>query len=148
MGTEFNLNLAGSVIAISNNLLLSAIFLARIFRFKKTEYLLGIIFILSAVPLIFILIKSIELNRALLYYIQLILMLCFIVTELILDYLLKIEFRKDSNIVIPYIVLFYASTGGMIGVAGYGGKLWGIIAIFTFLIMVTLSLFMHFKTKS
>jgi len=143
-----SINLIGSVIANINNILLIAIFVARIYQYPKIEYWLGVLFILSIIPLILIFLKSFEFNRAGLYYVQLILMMSFIILELLLDYLLKIDFRQNRAFVIPYLTLFYASLGGMIGVASQSGKQWTIITVITFLLMTASSLFMHFKTDS
>lgn len=141
-----NINLLGSIIANLNNVFLVGIFLSRIYKYQSIEYWLGILFISSFIPLILMLVKAFEMNRPLLYFIQLILMISFILLELLLDYILKIDFRQNRNILIPYITLFYASFGGMIGIASQAGRSWTIITIITFLVMTFLSLFMHFKT--
>jgi hypothetical protein len=41
--------------------------------------------------------------------------------------------------VISYVVLFFAGTGGMLGVARYAGRGWSISAIILFLIMAVLT---------
>jgi hypothetical protein len=140
-----NINLLGSIIANLNNVFLIGIFLARIYKYQTIEYWLGLLFISSFIPLMLMLAKAFEMNRPLIYLIQLILMLSFICLELLLDYILKIDFRQNRNILIPYITLFYASFGGMIGIASQAGKPWSIITIITFFVMTFLSLFMHFK---
>ncbi len=38
-----------------------------------------------------------------------------------------------SGLVIPYIILFYAGTGGMIRVAGLAGRAWHNVAVSSFL---------------
>jgi hypothetical protein len=52
-----------------------------------------------------------------------------------LDYILKVDFRQNQRIVIPYVMLFFSGTGGMIGVASHAGKVWTIVTILSFLIM-------------
>ena len=146
--SKHSIDLLGSIIANVNNILLIGIFLARIYKYSKIEYWLGIIFILSIIPLTLMLLESFAFNREGLYYVQLILMMSFIVLELILDYLLKIDFRQNRSVLIPYVTLFYASFGGMIGIASHSGKQWTIITVITFLLMAAASLIMHFKTDS
>ncbi len=146
--TKHSIDLLGSIITNVNNILLISIFLTRIYKYPKTEYWLGLIFILSIIPLILMFYKSFEFNRERLYFVQLILMISFIVLEFLLDYLLKIEFRQTRAFLIPYLTLFYASFGGMIGVASQSGKHWTIITVITFLLMTATSLLMHFKTDS
>lgn len=142
------INLLGSVIANINNILLIFLFLARIYKYPKIEYWLGVIFMLSIVPLTYMLIKAIESKRAIIYFVQLSLMIGFIFVEFLLDYLLKLNFRQNQNYVIPFLILFYASLGGMIGIASHSGKQWTVITVITFLLMVTVSLIMHFKTNT
>ena len=111
-----NINLLGSIIANVNNLLLISIFIARIYHYHKIEHVLGIVFIVSILPLMWMFLKAIEMSRPFMYFLQLGLMISFIIAELILDYILKLEFRQNRSIVIPYVMLFYASFGGMIGI--------------------------------
>ncbi len=146
--SKHSIDLLGSIIANVNNILLIGIFLARIYKYSKIENWLGIIFILSIIPLTLMLLESFAFSREGLYYVQLILMMSFIVLELILDYLLKIDFRQNRSVLIPYVTLFYASFGGMIGIASHSGKQWTIITVITFLLMAAASLIMHFKTDS
>lgn len=141
-----SINLLGAVIANVNNLLLAVIFFARLYKLEKLEYWLGILFISTILPLIFMFIKSFGSDRAGIYYIQLLLMIAFIIAELLLDYIFKIDFRQNRNIVIPYITLFYASLGGMIGIASNAGKPWPLVTAVSFLFVTALSLFVHFRT--
>jgi len=144
--SEESIDLMGSIVANVNNLLLIGIFLLRIYKLNKVEYWLGILFILTLIPLTVMFINAFQTDRSILYFFQLILMMSFIIAELFLDYILKIEFRKNRAFVIPYVTLFYASLGGMIGIAGHGGSVWSMATIITFLLMTTFSLIMHHKT--
>jgi hypothetical protein len=49
-------------------------------------------------------------------------MLACLIVETILDHGLKIDFRHIRWMVISYVVLFFASTGGMLGVATNAGR--------------------------
>jgi hypothetical protein len=62
-------------------------------------------------------------------------MITYLVVELLLDYILKVDFRQNQGIVIPYITLFFSGTGGMIGVASHAGKVWTVVTVISFLIM-------------
>ena len=59
--------------------------------------------------------------------------------ELLLDYVLKIEFRQVTWTVISYVMLFFAATGGMLGVAANGGRVWMISAVILYLVMAVLA---------
>ena len=66
-------------------------------------------------------------------------MIVFIVVEFLLDWMPKYEFRNNLSIVIPYVMLFFGATGGMIGVASLAGKKWAVITTISFLIMAVLA---------
>jgi hypothetical protein len=44
-------------------------------------------------------------------------------------------------IVIPYVMLFFGATGGIIGVASLAGKRWTVVTTISFLIMFVLAFF-------
>ena len=59
--------------------------------------------------------------------------------EFLLDYALKIEFRQTRWMVISYVVLYFARTGGMLGVAANAGRGWTISAVILFLVTAVLA---------
>jgi len=122
------------------------IFLFRLWGNPRIEYWLGVLFLLTSVPIVFLILIAKELQRPPIYYIQLGLMLVFILVEFLLDYFLKVNFRNTRWMVIMYATLFFASTGGMIGIASLSGKAFSIIAIILFLIMTFLAFFQRVKT--
>ena len=83
--------------------------------------------------------KVLELGRPWLHFVQIGLMLAFLVAEALLDYILKIEFRHKRFMVIGYVVLFFAGTGGMLGVAALAGSGWILAAGVLFLVMAVLT---------
>ena len=66
-------------------------------------------------------------------------MIAFIIVEFLVDWFPKIEFRNNLLIVIPYVMLFFGATGGMIGVASLAGKKWAVVTVTSFLIMAVLA---------
>ena len=66
-------------------------------------------------------------------------MLAWLVLEALLDYILKVDFRNVRWMVISYVVLFFAGTGGLLGVASNAGRGWSASAIILFLIMAVLT---------
>lgn len=139
-------NLVGAIVANVSNFLLTSLFIARLYNKPRVEYWLGIIFIASIVPLAYLLVTAIGAKRPPLYFIQVGLMMTFVVVELMLDYVFKVEFRQTQWMVILYVTLFFAATGGMIGVASHAGKLWAMGTIISFLIMGSFSFAQHFIT--
>ncbi len=130
------------IILISSNLIL----IFRLLGFPKIEYWLGVLFILTFFPILYLLITANGFHRPAIYYVQLGIMLTFIVVEFFLDYLFKVNFRHTRWMVITYVTLFFAATGGMIGIASLSGKIYSIIAVLLFLIMTFFAFFQRIKT--
>jgi len=139
-------NYLGTIIGLTILVSSILIFIFRLLGFSKIEYWIGMVFILTFLPIIFLLFKANEFHRPMIYYIQLGLMLTFILVELFLDYIFKVDFRKTGWIVISYATLFFAATGGMIGLASLSGKPYSIISIILFFIMTFLAFFQRIKT--
>ncbi len=115
------------------------LFIFRLLGKPQYENWIGYFEFLLAIPMIFLLLKAPQLQRPALYYIQIGCMLAWLAVEALLDYVLKVEFRNVSWMVISYVVLFFAGTGGMLGVAANAGRRWSILAIILFLIMTVLA---------
>ena len=69
-----------------------------------------------------------------------ILSLCILVFIFRLAGFHKLVFRKVTWMLVPYLVLFFGGTGGMIGVASLAGRIWTLSAAILFLVMTVLSL--------
>ncbi len=132
-------NLIGAILANVNNLLLIALFLARIARRERLECWLGILFICSIFPLGYLFLSGFFQKRSFIYFLWLGLMIVFLILELFLDYILKIDFRHTQWMVIAYVTIFFGATGGMIGLASLAGRGWMLITVTTFLIMAALA---------
>lgn len=87
-----------------------------------------------AFPLAYLLLTAPSVGRPLLYYIQVGLMLLWILIEFILDYVMRYSFRDNLPMVIGYVTLYFAGLGGIIGVATAAGRSWTVGAIVLFLI--------------
>jgi hypothetical protein len=140
------LNLLGAYIAIIILFTSSLIFIFRLTNHQTAEYWTGIAFMITAIPIVYIIYASSTIERPTLYYIQLVLMIGFIIVELLLDYIFKVHFRHTKWMAISYVMFFFASTGGMIGVASLAGKSWSISAVILFLIMTALAFVQRAKT--
>jgi len=132
-------NLLGAVTAIA--FLVSAILVFAFRLLGKPQYghWIGYFEFLLAIPLVFLLVKAPQLGRPALYYIQIGCMLAWLVLEALLDYILKVDFRQVRWMVIGYVVLFFAGTGGLLGVATNAGRSWSFAAIVLFLVMAALT---------
>jgi len=142
--TGTDLNLLGAVTAMIEYALLCVVFAARMKGASQVEYWAGLAFIATALPLVYLLISATGKNG--LYYIQLSLMLLFILSELLLDYIFQINFREMHFVVIVYVTLFFAAMGGMIGVAAHAGKLWMYLSVVGFFSASALAIVQHIVT--
>lgn len=109
-------------------------FTARMMFDLRPGHWIGIPILLMVFPLGYLLIKAPESGRPTLYYIQIGLMIAWIVALFFLDYAYRVDWRDTQSIVIPFVVLYFAGTGGMIGVASLAGGGWTISAVVLFLI--------------
>ena len=132
-------NLLGAVTAIAFFVSAILVFVFRLLGKPQYGHWIGYFEFLLAIPLIYLLIQAPRLERPALYYIQIACMLAWLLVEALLDYILKVDFRQVRWIVISYVVLFFAGTGGMLGVASNAGRGWSISAIILFLIMAVLT---------
>ncbi|KPJ87243.1 MAG: hypothetical protein AMJ53_18440 [Gammaproteobacteria bacterium SG8_11] len=107
-------------------------FLSRLFFGIQPGHWIGIPLLLMAFPLIYLLLQTSEQNQSVLYYIQVGLMLFFIIVLFLVDYVFKLDFRNTQWMVISFVVLYFAGMGGMIGVASKAGRGWMISAIILF----------------
>lgn len=132
-------NHLGALLAVAIFSLCIFIFIARLLRRPALGLQIGAVLQLAILPLLYLLWTAPQVPRPLLYYIQAGLMLVFLMVELFLDYIFKIKFRNARVYVIPYVMLFFAGTGGMIGIAANAGREWSIAAGALFLVMAVIA---------
>jgi hypothetical protein len=134
------INLLGAVTTVGYFSSMSLIFALRMLG--KTQYgrMLGllqtVLAILAMATLVF---AAWRFDRPSLYRIQVSLFLIFLIVELLIDYILKIDFRQVRWMVITYVTFFFAATGGMIGVASSAGSGWMVTAVILYLVMAVLA---------
>jgi hypothetical protein len=139
MGLREKANVLGAVLAYSIFITVILIFIVRLMRRPALEHGLGLALMISAVPLVYLLAVAPSLRRPAIYYVQIELMLAFLLVEFLLDYVLKIDFRSTRWMIIAYVMIFFSGTGGMIGVASQAGRGWTVPAIVLFLVMTALA---------
>jgi hypothetical protein len=132
-------NLLGAMTAVAFLLSAILVFVFRLLGKPQVGHWIGYFEFLLAIPLLFLLITAPQLGRSALYYIQVGLVLVWLIVEALLDYILKIDFRRVRWMVIAYVTLFFAASGGMVGVAAYAGTAWTWVAGVLFIIMAALA---------
>jgi len=128
------LDLLGAVVA--HIIFISSIltFSARMLFGTKPGHWIGIPILLMAFPLAYLLIRAPQFNRPAIYYIQVWIMLLWLVVLFLVDYIFKLDFRQTQWKVISYVVLYFAGLGGMIGISSLAGRGWMISAVILFFI--------------
>ena len=132
-------NLIGAITANVYMLLVIAVFIARMLGRLETGQWIGLASTLALIPLVYLFVAGLNTNQRRIYFLWLGLMILFLLFELIGDHLLKLDFRRSQWAVVPYVMFFFAATGGMIGVASQAGKGWSIVTTVIFLIMAALA---------
>lgn len=136
----------GGIISLLTLVLCILIFVFRLNGMYRVERWLGVMFMATAIPFVYLLLVAGGLHRPRLYYIQLVAILAFILLELLLDYIIQIDFRQIKWMTILYVMFFFAGTGGLIGIASQAGKNWAYAAIILFLLMTALAFWQRAKT--
>jgi hypothetical protein len=122
------------------------VFALRLLGAARAAHVAGMLFLSTAAPLVALLPLGAAEGRDPLYFIRIGLMLGFLVVTLLLDYWPRIDFRSDRRIVIPYVMLFFAGTGGMLGVVSYAGRAWMVAALVLYFAMAILAFVQRWRT--
>lgn len=122
-----------TLFAIGNvvNILMIGIMLSRPKQLQRVEYILGIILETLAIPFAISVVLNLVGKREWWTIVLPSLLIVFLVVELILDYILKLNFRNTS-LLWPYLLLYYLSLWGMIGYSFLIGKPYGFITLVTY----------------
>ena len=140
------LDVLGAVVA--HVIFISSIitFTSRIIFELKPGHWVGTPILLMVFPLVYLLLRAPEFNRPFLYYVQIGIMLAWLIVLFLVDYVFRYDFRQTQWMVISYVVLYFAGAGGMIGVAALAGRTWMISAIVLFFITLILAFVMRAVT--
>jgi hypothetical protein len=132
-------NLVGAITANVYMLLIIAVFISRILGWLEIGRWIGFASSLIIVPLVYLFVVGLKTGQRKIYFVWLALMGLFALFELVIDQILTIDLRSAQWTVIPYVMFFFAATGGMIGVASQAGKSWSMATTIVFLIMAILA---------
>jgi len=113
------------------NLLLVGIFLSRPWGRDRLEFVLGLVFVALALPLTGAVLLSALAGRPWWTIALPIPLIQFCGVELILEYLLKLDFRH-SDLLRPYLLLYYVSLVAMMGYAFGVGRIAGLVTLGTY----------------
>jgi phosphatidylserine synthase len=118
--------------AVIFNLLIMGIYITSRLERVKLRTLLGKITIGLGIPLSVVLVFYIIIGKPVRTLVYLAVILFYLIVELVLDFILKIEFREKPILHVPYIILFYAACFGFIAVSFSIDTSWGYAVSVTF----------------
>ena len=103
--------------AIAFSLLIAGIFIAQKRKCLKLRTTFGILWLLVAIPLVGIFIHFLTVGRDMKTLVSFGFVFLYMFVELLLDYILRIEFRENLVLHVPYIILEYAALFSLIGIS-------------------------------
>ncbi|MFL7868278.1 MAG: hypothetical protein AB8I58_05580 [Anaerolineales bacterium] len=137
--------------AVAFNLLIAAIFIAQKLRQNKLVKTFGILWLWLIIPLALVFVAYWQAGkeaRILLYFG---LTFLYMLAELLLDYVFKIDFRSKPITHVPYIILEYIALFSLIAIAFDIDRRWGIVVSICFWILMGSLVFLYwdkiFKKK-
>ncbi len=129
--------------AVLFNLLIAAIFIAQRAECRNVLRALGITWLLLAIPLAIVFVQYLIAGQPLWILIYFGFILLYMLVELLLDYILKIDFRKRKRTHIPYIILEYIALFGLIGISFAIDRTWGFIVSVSFWILLASLIYLY-----
>ncbi|MFH0990448.1 MAG: hypothetical protein V1799_10585 [bacterium] len=128
------------------NLALTALFTARIRSRENGEYAFGIISMLTAIPLLLVSIANLAGMREWWTYVLPIPLIIFSVLELILDYILRLNFR-ETKLLIPYLFCLYLGQWWLVGYSFLVDRSLGFFTLGTYAVALAATWLAHRKPK-
>lgn len=129
--------------AIVFNLLIAGVFIAQKKERPKLVRTFGILWLSLAIPLAVVFIHYLIVGRGLWIMIYFGFIFLYIFIELLLDYILKIEFRQKKITHIPYIVLEYTALFGLIGISFAIDRIWGFLVSISFWVLLASLIYLY-----
>ncbi|MBN2089869.1 hypothetical protein JW964_09650 [candidate division KSB1 bacterium] len=129
-------------LGVANNMLLILIFLLRKNHLPLIQSY-GWIYLLLAIPAIYLITIVQSHEMALQYTIFLCIFLAFLALEGLFDFVLKIPFRENWALLASYLVLYYAMNYGFIVMTWKFSLKHGIIMLILFIIQLAMNLMTH-----
>ena len=118
--------------AVVFNLLIVGIFIATKKERPELRKTLGMAFVSLGIPFAIVFIRYLVEGRGLRTMVPFGFVLLYIAVEILLDYILKIDFRKRPITHVPYIILEYIALFSLIGISFSINRTWGWMASISF----------------
>ena len=133
--------------AVAFNLLIAGIFVAQKHGRDPLTRTLGIAWLCLAIPLSVVFVRYLIAGRETWIFVYFCFILFYMLVELLLDYVFKVEFRKRNVTHIPYIILEYIALFGLIGISFAIDRTWGWIVSIAFWILLASLIYLYWGRK-
>jgi len=135
------------IIANLINISMTVIFIFREKGWGRGEYITGLVLIVLILPLSFIIFFNVVSARDWWTIVIPAVVISFLAAELLLDYIMGLEFR-NTPLLWPYIILYYLALFGMIGYSFSIGKGWGLVTLCTYFLNLFATWYAHRKPNN
>jgi hypothetical protein len=125
------------------NIIMVIIFLSRVAGAPRSS-IVGVIWVGFIVVLSIVVVLNVKGRREWWTIALPSLMIAFLILELILDYILQIDFR-NTRLLGPYLLLYYAAILGLIGYTFQIGKRYGFITLLTYFMNQIATFYSYFQ---
>ena len=131
------------------NLLLISVFILRKYQHWAIIKVIGILLTLLGIPAIIVIILLIVQDGE--KNIQTIIFLCFflayLIIEALFDLILKLEWRQNWKLMIPYLIFYYAANYSVVGMVWHRNNIWGPIIAALAVIQIVVNIWSHPRIK-
>ena len=134
------------VIGIVNNLILTIIFVLRKLGRMVLVKRLGFCYLLLSLPAAASLILAVLSGVSVDTLIFISLYLAYLLIEFLFDYALKIDFRSNWKLLVPYLIFYYAMCYGFFVISWRTSKIFGIIMLCLTTVQIAAHILSHKKS--
>jgi len=134
-----------TAISVTNifNIIMVVVFILRTMQTGHLQ-VFGVVWVMFIVALAVVIFRNLQAKRGRWYIVLPLLMWTFLIIEVVLDYVLKSDFR-NTGLIGPYLLLYYISILGMIGYSFLVGKKYGFITLVTYFLSQFAALYSYMK---
>lgn len=135
------------VLGIINNIFLISIFLLVKFSDMSKLRWLGFFYVLLALPAAYGVVAAIVQGKPYQYIVFLVIYIAFLILEGVYEYILKLQFRKNWKLLVPYLILYWSMNYGFIVMAWKNSLIQGGVILGLFALQLTANIISHTKQK-
>ena len=134
------------ILGLINNAFLIFIFLMRKYRMDILRRI-GWAYLLLAIPAVYGIVLVVQEQKDVRYSIFLGVFLAFLALEGIYDFILKLPFRQNWRLLIPYLCLYYSMNYGFVVMAWKTSLIGGLVMLALVIIQIVVNISTHRKSR-